>query len=636
MAPKTDVRTAWARLRQPSATWQRSVLPGLAVIGLVVLGRLLGLFQELEWKTLDSFLRWRPAEAQDKRVLVVGIDEADIQRLGTYPIPDGAMAELLTTLAKQQPRAIGIDIYRNLPQEPGHGTLLDALENLPYVFGIEKISQPIVLPPPSLPPERVGFVDFPLDRDGFVRRAYLGSFPSVDHPNGDEFRFSLALRLAEAYLAEEGLELGNGRRHADNMGFGDTELFQVRPNSGGYRLADAGGNQVLINVRSGRSPFAMVSMAEVVAGRVAPELIRDRVVLIGITSLSVKDLVNSAAVASDNPGLVNGVEMHAHVVSQILGAVLDDRPPLRGWGDGWEYLWIVVWGGVGMVLVHRIPRPAVYMLLIGLIGLGLAGLSFVLLWLGGWWIPVVPTLIVFMVNGFVLPGFYLYDQTLRSRIDERQRVIEQTYDAIHNGPLQTLALLLQKQDTLEPYVSAQLESLNRDLREVYNRLMQESLPQAEQLQLGSEGVVNLRNPLHEVLYEIYTETLRRNFPGLSTIKVHIVKFEPFAVEGLSTDHKQALCRFLEEALCNVGKHAVGATRLTVLCFATESENLIQVEDNGKTVLTLDQPRPQGRGTQQAQSLAQRLGGSFLRSPLEPGTRCELRWSLQPPKRWWTW
>ena len=42
--------------------------------------------------------------------------------------------------------------------------------------------------------------------------------------------------------------------------------------------------------------------------------------------------------------------------------------------------------------------------------------------------------LVFTLNGLVLPGFYLYDQTLRSRIAERQRVIEERQRVIGGKP----------------------------------------------------------------------------------------------------------------------------------------------------------------------------------------------------------
>lgn len=634
MAKTSKLAAMWEQWQPSLGGWQSHLLPGMTVLGLVIAARLLGLFQSLEWKTLDTFMRLRPAEAVDERVLIVGIDDAYLQRTRTYPVSDRELVRLLKTLATYQPRAVGIDIYRDLPVEPGHGELVKTLAAQPNVFGIEKLFSPTVPPPPSLPPERVGFVDFLNDSDGFIRRSLLGATDSAGN-----YHFSFALRLAEQYLKAEGVELGNGLKDPVAMRLGQVELTRVRPNSGGYIRADAGGNQVLLNVRSGPSPFQVVPIEAVLSGQVDADWIRDRIVLVGITSLSTKDVVNSAAVVSDDPGLVYGVTLQAHAVSQLVSATLDGRPLLKIWPDGWEYLWIVLWGGAGMVLVRLLPTPSSYLLVIGLAGLGLMGVSFGLLWLAGWWIPLVPTLAAFTVNGLVLPGFYLYDQTLRSRIEERQRVIDQTYDAIHNGPLQTLAQILRQEDDERQWEDTlpKLHNLNRELREIYNALLKESLPQSHQLSLHSgQRLLDLQNPLHEVLYEVYTQTLQREFPHFKSLKVHITKFEPMVAERLSPDDRRALCRFLEEALCNVGKYAQGATRLTVTCFATEGENLIQVQDNGQGLAphSESEPRTGGRGTQQAHQLAKRLRGQFQRVVVTPkGTRCELRWPAKPRRTW---
>jgi hypothetical protein len=48
----------------------------------------------------------------------------------------------------------------------------------------------------------------------------------------------------------------------------------------------------------------------------------------------------------------------------------------------------------------------------------------------GWWIPVVPTLLVLVINGVGLTAFYQYDRNLRGQIQERQIIIERTFDTI--------------------------------------------------------------------------------------------------------------------------------------------------------------------------------------------------------------
>jgi len=627
-------RLAKLQQRWSSKTFPwRQLLPGAAVLGIIVAARLLGLLQGLEVKMLDTLLRWRPAEAIDERILIVGVTEDDIQQAGTYPLPDQVLADLLVTLEAANPRAVGIDIYRDLPVEPGHSNLVTVLATQPRVIWGEKIlNEPPILPPPALPPEQAGFVDIPIDEDGFVRRLLLGA----DGPAGD-FKFSLSMLLAELYLAEEGLFLENGLRDPAAMRFGNTEFTPITPNTGGYVNGDVGDHQILLNVRSGVAPFRQVSLSELLAGTVDPAWIEDAIVLVGITAPSVKDVANSGAIASDNPGLIYGVEIHAHATSQLISAVLDDRPLLGAWPNWVDYLWIVLWGGAGVVLVRWVSSPVWYLLGLGLGGLGLVGVSYGLLVLGAWWVPLVPALLAFTVNGLVLSGFYLYDQTLRSRLEERQRVIEQTYNAIHNGPLQTLALLLRDSGETLSWAEAlpKLSQMDQELRNIYESLLYSAQSPGEQSLPLAQEVADVDNLLYEKLYEVYTETLQRDFPGFRTLGPHIVNFEPLKANGLAPDEHQALCRFLEEALCNVGKHAVHATRLTVTCRATDHENLIQVKDNGQGVADgVPRSGSGGRGTRQAEQLAQRLNGSFQRVSTASGTCCELRWPIpQSIGRW---
>ncbi len=229
------------------STWWRGALPGLMVIVAVIVARLTGALQFLELVAFDRFLLLRPPEPMDERIAIVGITEEDIQRARTYPIPDRAIADLLKRLQAYQPIAIGLDIVRDIPVEPGNAELTSVFRSSKNAIGVE-IALPdrngfIVAPPPALPPEQVGFADFVLDADGYQRRSLLGT---GTHNSQQEYRFSFALGLAELYLATRGIKSGDGIRDREAMRFGSIELTRVRPNSGGYVGADAGGNQILL------------------------------------------------------------------------------------------------------------------------------------------------------------------------------------------------------------------------------------------------------------------------------------------------------------------------------------------------------------------------------------------------------
>jgi CHASE2 domain-containing sensor protein/two-component sensor histidine kinase len=597
--------------------------------------------QFLELVTLDQFLRLRPAEPRDERIVIVGITEEDIQRAKTYPIPDGVIADLIERLQKAKPAVIGLDIVRDLPVEPGHKALKSTFQRHQNLFGIE-IALPdqyglTVAPPPALPPEQVGFADSMLDADGYQRRSLLGAH----NPQG-EYRFSFTAQVAAEYLAQQGIALENGWRDQDAMRFGTVELNRVKPNTGSYIQADDGGNQILLNVRSGLQPFRVLTLSQIQRGEFQTSWLRDRIVLIGIMSFSAKDLASSGALVGRNPAQIYGIEMQAHSISQITSAVLDERPLLKTWAEGWEYVWIIGWGLVGISLGRFLRSPWGILLGLGLGIILLLGICYGLLLLG-WWVPIVPALLPLVLNGVGSTAalFYRHDQAIRLRLEERQFAIQQIFDAIHSQPLQILSKMLREEQA-KATPSPLLDDLRRMRHEVdviFGLAQRDLFDESGQLRIGGDVEFTLQAPLHEVLYKIYGRTMERDLPHFKTIQCKIVQFDALNQKNLKLEHKLALCRFLEEALCNVGKHAVGATRLTVICTQKGNQQVIQVVDNGvgnSIVASLPSTeRTKGMGTQLANNLAQQLGGRFRREANSPqGTLCEFTW---PVKRgWWRW
>jgi CHASE2 domain-containing sensor protein/two-component sensor histidine kinase len=650
-------RDRWQAVKAGVTTWGRGALPGVMVIVGVTIARFTGALQFWELVTFDRFLRLRPPEPMDERIVIVSITDGDIQRARTYPIPDREIADLVKRLQAYQPTAIGLDILRDIPVEPGHAELTSVFRSSKNVIGVE-IALPdrydfTVAPPPALPPEQIGFADTVLDADGYQRRSLLGA-----HNPQQEYRFSFPLRLAERYLATKGIELENGILDRDAFRFGNTELTRLQPNSGRYVGADAGGNQILLNVRSGTMPFRVLSLSQIKSGQVNPDWIRGKIVLIGMMSFSAKDLASSGAIAGINPGRIYGVEMQAHATSQIISAVLDRRSLLRVWADGWEMLWIGAWGLLGMSLGQFLRSP--WKILLGLLIASISPIGIcygLILW--GWWVPIVPVLLVWVLTGaglMVTADLYRHEQELRLRLEERQFAIEQTFNAIHSGPLQTLVGILrsaQEQATPPPFLP-ELQRLNEELRAVYGSVQRDAIADEPHLRMGSAIELALQAPLHELLYKVYCNTLEQELPYLKTIRFKIVQFDALNTSHLRLEHKRGLCRFLEEALCNVGKHAIEATRLTVICTQEGDRQVIRVADNGRgnpsdaealssgetnwdretTQYLNPKLPPSGLGTQLANNLAKQLGGTFRRYPNVPrGTVCELTWSA---KRRWFW
>ena len=353
----------------------------------------------------------------------------------------------------------------------------------------------------------------------------------------------------------------------------------------------------------------------------------DRIVLIGITAPSIKDFVNTSAISNlQPPGKIYGVEFHAQVASQIVSAVLDGRPVLKTWSQGWEYLWTVGWGVLAIYLGRLTQSALKNLMYVTATSLGLVGISYTFI-VGGWWIPVAPALLILVINGAILSNFYQYDRFLRFQIEIRQHTIERTFVVIHNGPLQTLANILrhvQDQDLEPNQLLEELKNLNWEIREVGEYLKLETLDQKESLRLGSGLILDLNIPIRDLLYEVYSHTLQRNFPSFKTLKVKAYSFEPIEEQYLSLEQKRELCQFLEEALCNVGKHAKKLTRLSATGSSNKGWYTLSIKDNGSSICSSFE----GRGTKQCLNLAKKLKGKFKRTCLgEKGTLCELTWPI---------
>ena len=393
--------------------WVWIAAPTMASIAIAL--RLAGFLQLVEWATLDRYFRLRPAEPADERILIVGIDEPDIRYAGQWPIPDKVLAELLVKLKQQNPRAIALDLYRDLPVLPGHDALVAVYQSAPNLIGIQKVvsdaKSPGVDPPPELKElGRIGANDFIIDADGKVRRGFL----YLTDKDG-QLVFGLGFKLAWMYM-EQLQGIGPELTEEQFVKLGRAVFPPFESNDGGYVRANAAGYQVLLNFRGpscrvmgSQCPYQIVSMKDVLEDKIPADFARDRIVLVGSTAESLRDLFftpySSGLVTIPQP--TSGVEIHAHLTSQILSAALDERPLLKSWNERLEWLWIFFWSSVGAILSWRcgysggktgtIARVAP----IFLAAASLLGTSFVA-FVYGWWIPVVPPLLAFGLSSMAI------------------------------------------------------------------------------------------------------------------------------------------------------------------------------------------------------------------------------------------
>lgn len=362
-------------------------LIGAVVLTAVVLARGAGLFETLELNLYDYFLSGRLRAEPETRVTLVTVTEEDIQRLKTWPLTDDALADALSRMESYKPRAIGLDIYRDMPVPPGTGRLEEVLRANPNIIVVEKFGGPTSLgvsaPPLLKGTERVGFNDMVVDRDGVLRRNLL----FLD--DGQTAHFSFALRLALLYLEKEGVSPRPGGDDPQNLKLGNVTFIPFSRNDGGYVGADANGYQILHDFHG--APFRLFSLAELMDGKAPPSAFTDRIALFGVAAESVKDVFHTPLDKHAPEGLGGspGVIAHAYAASQFLRAALDGDKPMRTPLKTHETIWITFWTLTGGVFGAITGSAWAFAALIA----GGVALLTGLCWIAfsdGWWIPLAP------------------------------------------------------------------------------------------------------------------------------------------------------------------------------------------------------------------------------------------------------
>lgn len=393
----------------------------------------MGLIQTSEWFILDRFFRWRPLEPPDRRILVVTINDEDITRVGTWPISDQHLARVLSNLKAQKPRAVGLDLYRDLPVEPGHRELTAVFQTMPNLIGVQfGLNHPRVPAPPVLAKlKQVADTNIPEDPDKRVRRAMLTG------DNGKQTVAGLGLALALKYLEQDNIRPIALPGSPETYQLGKARFDRLQGHDGGYVDIDDRGYQVLLNFRGTATVFQTISFTDVLHNRFPGHLVRDRVVLLGTTAESVKDIFLTPY--SDNQKndaeWMSGLLVHANITSQILSAALDGRPLLRGLPGAFTWIWFLTGAAAGVVISWQILQTnwinkqfsyivAIFSILVFNAGVVAVGYLF---FLQGWWVPVATSMLA--LNGAAIACFAYYSYKLQclAYIDSLTQVANRRY-----------------------------------------------------------------------------------------------------------------------------------------------------------------------------------------------------------------
>ena len=316
----------------------------------------------LAW--FDMCQRIFPRQLQSLPAVIVEIDETSLARKGQWPWPRTQLAALVGRISAAEPAAIGLDLIfpetdryspdqlaNTLPDIPpdiaarlgklpnSDAVFAQSLQQVPTVLGLAGLD---VVPPggarsgKSTPVLISGKAmsrtlrDYPyslrsipeLDQaasghailsaeleNGVVRRVPLAA--SVQ---GQAFP-ALSIELLRVASGEPGFRIRSGSRGVLSVGVGDVEV--PTETDGRFWV-----------YFSPRNAARFVSAADVLDGNIAPDLLKNKLVLLGVTGVGLLD-DQATPIGERMPG----VEIHAQVLENIFDNQFLRRPHWASWAE---------------------------------------------------------------------------------------------------------------------------------------------------------------------------------------------------------------------------------------------------------------------------------------------------------------
>ena len=396
---------------------RRRFVKALMVANLVALLllplRQVGWLQGLELSAYDGLVTFFAGSQESDRVVLVVTTEADINRFG-YPIRDNDLSAVLTRVFAGGPKAVGVDLYRDLPMPPGNEEL-QAIQrqqdNLYWVFKLPDASNTGVPPPPPLRETgREVLADHVTDAGGVVRRGLLLAADGRTGNNWPTMGVSLAQRYTGQSLRpmDDDLALGQGRIPLINQPYGP------------YAKVDAAGYQMLLDYRGGYQRFRQISFAEIIDRPELAATLRDRIVLVGTAALSIKDhFATPFSTGWGGEEALIGIALHAHTADQLIrlsNGETHNPVPLPRLVD-----YTVVWAAAmaGAVLALLVWRVLIVLFAL-LLGLGLvAGATAWGFGGAGLLLPGVPVALAWVLSAAGC-NFVMHSVGLRERTQLRR------------------------------------------------------------------------------------------------------------------------------------------------------------------------------------------------------------------------
>ena len=401
---------------------------------------------ELRARTFDLFQVLWPREQSSRPVVIVDIDEGSLKEIGQWPWPRTTVADLITkitelgaagigfdiifaepdrmspAIAEQSFRGIDADTRAKLDSLPSNDAVLaDAIKNSRVVVGqvgsahvdpktkAEQILQTgFAIRGPDPTPFLVTFPGLlrnvlPIEEAAAGR----GLFSINPETDGIIRRVPVIMKAQGALVPSLAMEMLRVVSHASAV--------LVRVNEAGVQSVAVPGLEVPTD-RNGQlwvhfnkhDPARYVSAKDVLQGRVPPDRLRGRLVLIGTSATGLLDIKTTPL----DPA-IPGVEVHAQILESVLTKSILLNP---NYAIGAELV-IAVLLGIGVIIAAPMLSPTVNVVLGALLIAGLTGFSLYLFaehnLLIDFTYPLISSWLIYLVLTFVN---YFREQQQRQQI----------------------------------------------------------------------------------------------------------------------------------------------------------------------------------------------------------------------------
>ncbi len=306
--------------------------------------------EELRLRTFDLFQFIEPRAATERPVVIVDIDDQSLGRLGQWPWPRTRLADLIAELAKRGALVIAFDIVFSEPDRHSPQLVLEAfrgldeethnrlrtLPNNDEIMAVAIKTTKVVLGESGLPSivqrSNTAAAPYGVATLGSDPRPFLLNFPGLlrnismfEKAAAGHGLFSIRperdgiVRRVPVVMMAQNLIVPSLTFETLRVATGSSTILIKSDDSGiksvaipGFDLPTDSRGQIWVYFsRHDRARY--VSAVDVLEGRVTPERIAGKVVLVGTSAAGLSDLKTT----SSDPAMP-GVEVHAQVLESML------------------------------------------------------------------------------------------------------------------------------------------------------------------------------------------------------------------------------------------------------------------------------------------------------------------------------